>query len=108
MLIIIGELLIANIQNGSIDRQQETQQIIQYVDEDGNITDPPEIVFINDDDDDGIASTQENCTQYQLAELIDDNVLQDDEEETARNVDINNLTQQQNDGGALELNAADW
>lgn len=103
-----GELLIANIQNGSIDRQQETQQIIQYVDEDGNITDPPEIVFINDDDDDGIASTQENCTQYQLAELIDDNVLQDDEEETARNVDINNLTQQQNDGGALELNAADW
>ncbi|CAG9861197.1 unnamed protein product [Phyllotreta striolata] len=90
-----GELLIANIENSTVTSGQDTQQIIQYLDEDGNITDPSEIIFVNEND---LITSRENCMQYQLAEITDNT-----QEEIINVVDV-----KQENANDMQLNATDW
>lgn len=121
-----GEVLIGNIDNTT----QDTQYIIQYIDEYGNIKNPSDVIYVNED---GAPLTIEDLySQYQTTELmemsenveqseadslinlecLDNNsyVISSDEEDinSSRIINLQCVTGEQEDNSFVAISPADW
>ncbi|KAG5899580.1 hypothetical protein JTB14_022910 [Gonioctena quinquepunctata] len=84
-----GEVFMSDQQDMLESGTLDDSEVIQYIDEDGNIAEPSNILYVNED---GVPIQEEDLSQYEIAQLMDSVGMQEHQTQV---MDIDQLLQQQ-------------